>query len=204
MKTRAAFREAIQADLYRHKGRKGTSALLKTLRKNRSFKITFWFRVAKYYKRKNPILGFVAKRMYRRVCRRYNIDLPLNTEVGKGLIIYHCYGMVVHEKAVIGDNCMLAHQVTLAFEKGAAPVVGDRVRIAPGAKVVGGITIGSGSVVGANAVVVKDVPHNSVAVGVPARVLDRPFVEAEERYFWPPHSADYQAQPSESSLSPIS
>lgn len=193
--TRAGFREAIRADLYRHKGKQGTSAMLKALMRNRSFQITYWFRVAKYYSAKNPLIGFLARRMYRRVCRRYNVDLPLKTQLGKGLIIYHCYGMVVHGKSVIGDNCMLAHQVTLAFEKGAAPVIGDRVRIAPGAKVVGGVEVGSGSVVGANAVVVKHIPANSVAVGVPARALDRPFVDEEERYYWPPQQPQ-QAPPS--------
>jgi serine O-acetyltransferase len=91
---------------------------------------------------------------------------------------------VVHGDAVIGDNILLTHQVTLATEKGKAPVIGNCVRISPGAKIVGGVQIGDNVVVGANAVVVKDVPSNTVAVGVPARVLDRPFEEFAERYYW--------------------
>jgi len=183
--TKAERNEAIAADLYRLKGKKGRKALLKALRKHRSFKITFWFRQAQYYNQhENNAMAFICKRIYLRICRKYNVDLPLKTKVGKGLIIYHCYGLVVHGDSVIGDNCMLAHQVTLAFEKGAAPQVGDRVRIAPGAKVVGGVSIGDDVVVGANAVVVKDVPSGCVTVGIPNRILDRPFKDEEERYYW--------------------
>lgn len=69
---------------------------------------------------------------------------------------------------------------------GVAPVLGDRVRIAPGVKIVGGVRIGNDCVIGANAVVIRDIPEHSVAVGVPARVLDRPFEEFAERYYWPP------------------
>lgn len=183
--TKAELKEAIAADLYRFKGRSGQKALLKTLRKERSFQITFWLRQAQYYTfNQNKLMGFVCRRIYKRVCQRYNVDLPVKTRVGKGLIIYHCYGLVVHQDAVIGDNCMLAHQVTLAYEKGAAPVIGNQVRIAPGAKVVGGVSIGDNVVVGTNAVVVKDVPANSVTVGIPNKILNRPFVDEDNRYYW--------------------
>jgi serine O-acetyltransferase len=186
MKT-GELKEYLAADLYRHKGRKGTAAMLKTLRKNRSFKITFWLRLAQWARVSAPFgVKQLLRWQYRRVCRRYCVDLPETTQIGKGLIIYHCYGLVVNGKSIIGDNVMLAHQITLADERGQAPVIGDRVRIAPGAKVIGGVTIGDGVVVGANCVVVKDVPPNSVTVGIPNRVIAAPYDDDADRYYWPP------------------
>lgn len=183
----AELKEYLAADLYRHKGRKGTAAMLKTLRKNRSFKITFWLRLAQWGRQSAPPgLKQLLRWQYRRVCRRYCVDLPETTQIGKGLIIYHCYGLVVNGKSLIGDNVMLAHQITLADEQGKAPIIGDRVRIAPGAKVIGGVEIGEGVVVGANCVVVKDVPPHTVTVGIPNRVIPHPYDDDAERYYWPP------------------
>ena len=179
----------IKADLYRHKGRNGTAAMFKTLRKSRSFKITFWFRMAGWARKSGPpVLKQLIIRQYRRVARRYCVDLPEQTQIGPGLIIYHCYGLVVNEKSVIGANCMLAHQITLADEKGAAPVIGDRVRLAPGVKVIGGVKIGDGVVVGANAVVVNDVPDHSISVGIPNRVINKAYEDDADRFYWPPAS----------------
>ncbi|WNJ19756.1 hypothetical protein [Pontibacter sp. G13] len=176
---------AIQADLHRHKGRSGTKALIKTLRKSRSFKITFWFRLAQYMNQHMiPVVGHLIKWKYRRVTNRYCVDLPLGTQVGKGLMIYHCYGLVVHQDTVIGDNCSLSHQVTLAVEKGGTPVLKDKVRVSPGAKIVGGVTLGTGVVVGANSVVIKDVPDHAITVGIPNRIINRPYEDDANRYYF--------------------
>jgi serine O-acetyltransferase len=180
------LKEYIMSDLYRHRGRKGWPAVFKLLRKNRSFKITFWLRVAQYARtNKVPVLAQLSAWKYRQICHRYCIDFPFETQVGKGLIIYHCYGLVVNGNAIIGNNVMLAHQVTLAFENGGAPVVGDRVRIAPGAKLVGRVSVGDDALVGANTVVLTDVPVNSIAIGIPNRTIERTAPEGVERYFWP-------------------
>lgn len=180
-------KERIASDLYRHEGRAGFGAMLKTLRNSRSFKITFWFRLAQFVQASGiPVVKQLVKWQYRRVTTRYCVDLPVRTTVGKGLIIYHCYGMVIHEDSMIGDNCMLAHQVTLATEKGGAPVIGNQVRIAPGAKIVGGVDVGDYVVVGTNCVVVRDIPAHCVSVGIPNKIIDRPYEDDANRYFWPP------------------
>lgn len=179
------LKEYIRSDLYRFHGRTDAKEFLLSLLANRSFKITFWYRMANAFGRMRGF-GFLIRWKYRRVCEKYCVDLPWQTKIGKGLRLFHCYGLVVHGDSVIGDNAMIAHQVTLATEKGGAPVLGDRVRIAPGVKIVGGVNVGNDSVIGANAVVVKDVPAGSVAVGVPARILERPFEEFTERHYWPP------------------
>lgn len=97
------------------------------------------------------------------------------TQIGKGFHIAHISGVVVHNEAVIGKNVSISHCVTIGQTKRngevLTPVIGDNVYIAPGAKVIGGISIGNNSVIGANAVVTKDVPENAVVAGVPAKVL---------------------------------
>ena len=98
---------------------------------------------------------------------------PLAT-IGRGLFIDHGMGVVIGETAVIGDDVTLFQGVTLGGtgkERGKRhPTIGHRVVIGAGAKVLGHITIGDDSMVGANAVVVRDVPTHSTVVGVPGRI----------------------------------
>ena len=86
-------------------------------------------------------------------------------------------GIVIGETAEIGDGVMLYHGVTLGgqvlTQTKRHPTIGDNVTIGAGAKVLGPVTIGAGSAVGANAVVTKDVPENSIAVGIPAKFRPR-------------------------------
>ena len=81
----------------------------------------------------------------------------------------HPNGVVVHPEAVIGPNCLLFQQVTIGSgPRPGLPKLGGHVDVGPGAKILGGVTIGDHAVIGANAVVVSDVPAGAVAVGVPA------------------------------------
>jgi serine O-acetyltransferase len=74
----------------------------------------------------------------------------------------------------MGRNCKVYQQVTIGFNHDLkAPVIGDNVEVCCGAKVIGGITIGDNVLIGANSVVVKDVPSNCVVAGVPARIIKR-------------------------------
>jgi serine O-acetyltransferase len=102
------------------------------------------------------------------------IDLPCEARVGRRLRIDHFGGIVVSGDAVIGDDVILRNGVTIGLkntnERG-APVIGNRVDIGAGAKILGPIRIGDGAVIGANAVVIQDVPAGCTAVGIPARVL---------------------------------
>ena len=99
-------------------------------------------------------------------------DIPLNCAIGGGLLLPHPNGVVIHPDARIGPNCLLFQQVTLGTAgRPGAPTLGGQVDIAAGAKVLGGVSIGAHAVVGANAVVLCDVPEGATAVGVPARIL---------------------------------
>lgn len=102
------------------------------------------------------------------------IEIHPGATIGRRLFIDHGMGVVIGETAVIGDDVLLFHNVTLGgrtMSRGKRhPTLGDRVVVGAGAKVLGPVWIGDDAQIGANAVVVKDVPDGSVAVGVPARV----------------------------------
>ncbi len=97
--------------------------------------------------------------------------------IGRRFFIDHGMGVVIGETAEIGDDVMLYHGVTLGGrtrEGGKRhPTLGDGVAVGAGAKILGPITIGAGSAVGANAVVTRDAPEDSILVGVPAKVRTR-------------------------------
>lgn len=102
------------------------------------------------------------------------IELPCETRIGHRLRIEHFGGIIISGDAVIGDDVVLRQGVTIGLkrtgERG-APRIGNRVDIGAGAKILGDITIGDDAVIGANAVVVRDVPPGAVAVGIPARIV---------------------------------
>lgn len=105
------------------------------------------------------------------------IEIHPGATIGQRVFIDHGMGVVIGETAEVGNDVTLYHGVTLggtSIEKGKRhPTIGDRVTIGAGAKVLGNITIGADSRIGANAVVVKTVPENSVVVGVPGQVVRR-------------------------------
>ena len=117
----------------------------------------------------------------------FGIEVPPRVPIGPGLVLMHTQGTVLGA-ATIGRNVTIYHQVTLgavamdfAYTPELRPMVGDGVVIGVGAKVLGRLTLGNGSVVGANAVVLRNVPPRHVAVGIPARMLS-PKSERREGY----------------------
>jgi serine O-acetyltransferase len=121
------------------------------------------------------------------------IEIHPGATIGRRVFIDHGMGVVIGETAVVGDDCTLYHGVTLggtSWNKGKRhPTLESGVVIGAGAKVLGPITVGAGAKIGSNAVVVKDVPANATAVGIPARILE------EEK-------ADKDAQAAKSAKSP--
>lgn len=105
------------------------------------------------------------------------IEIHPGAKIGQRVFIDHGMGVVIGETAEIGDDVTLYHGVTLggtSLNKGKRhPTIGNRVTIGAGAKVLGNITIGDDSRIGANAVVVKSVPENAVVVGVPGQIVKR-------------------------------
>jgi serine O-acetyltransferase len=125
--------------------------------------------------------------LLRRLCDRFywlafrltetltGISIPKSARVGPGLRIYHFGTIIVHANAEIGANCTLRHGVTIGsrVDDGPVPVVEDDVDLGAYAQVLGGVRIGRGARIGAMSVVLCDVPPGAVAVGVPARIINR-------------------------------
>jgi serine O-acetyltransferase len=103
-------------------------------------------------------------------------ELPCEAVIGRRFVIEHIGGIVVSGDAVFGDDCIIRNGVTVGLRNRGlrgSPRLGHRVDIGAGAKLLGPIHIGDDCAIGANAVVLCDVPANSIAVGIPARVIPR-------------------------------
>lgn len=130
------------------------------------------YRVAHFFYK---IHLFFLARLLSQIARHFTgIEIHPGAKIGRRFFIDHGMGVVIGETSIIGDDVLLYQGVTLGgtgLEKGKRhPTIGNNVVIGTGAKVLGNITIGDNSYIGANAVVVKDVPPNSTVVGVPGRI----------------------------------
>jgi serine O-acetyltransferase len=139
------------------------------------FRNLFYYRIGYFYKSSGKLLLKLAKTLYKPLDTLI-IDVPV---IGPGLYIQHGICSLIGAKE-IGENCWINQQVTIGYKEDGYPILGNNVKIAPGAKVLGGITIGDNSVVGANAVVVKNVPPNCTVVGVPAYIIKRDGIKVKE------------------------
>lgn len=121
-------------------------------------------------------LGLIARVMETAAFVVFSCVVPSGARIGDGTkLAYRGLGVVIHRRAVIGRGCLIGPHVVIGGRSGhrEVPVIGDRVFIGAGAKVLGPITVGDGAVIGANAVVIDDVPARAVAAGIPARVIAR-------------------------------
>jgi serine O-acetyltransferase len=100
-----------------------------------------------------------------------NCIIGRGAEFGPGFVLVHATGVVINGQVRGGANVFIEHQVTIGAERRQSPVLGSDVFIGAGAKVIGPVTVGDGARIGANAVVLTDVPPHATAVGIPARVV---------------------------------
>ena len=119
-------------------------------------------------------MKFIARYLSQRARKKTGIEIHPAAEIGKGFVIDHGMGVVIGETTKVGENCIIYQGVTLGGtgkETGKRhPTVGNNVLIGSGAKVLGPVVIGDNSRIAAGAVVLNDIPSDSTAVGVPARV----------------------------------
>ena len=121
-------------------------------------------------------LSLVYKVLYKLVQIVTGIELPCEVPVGRNFVIEHSGGIVVSGFARFGDNCRIRNGVTIGLarvDEPCAPQLGDDVDVGAGAKLLGHIRIGNRVCIGANAVVITDVPDDCIAVGVPAVIKPR-------------------------------
>jgi len=130
------------------------------------------YRLARWlHLRHVPVLPWMLRALNRMA---FGIVLPPSAQLGRQVLLsYQGLGIVIHRRAVIGDRCVIGTGVTIGGRSGhvQVPVIEDDVFTGTGAKALGPVRIGRGASIGANAVVLADVPPYAVAVGVPARVV---------------------------------
>lgn len=120
-------------------------------------------------------LSILYRALFRKIRNTYGIELPYSAQLGRRVIIEHQSGIVIHGDCVIGDDCIIRQGVTMGnryldrpFD---APKLGKRVNVGAGAKLFGNISIGDDVNIGANAVVLTDIPPGKTAVGIPAKII---------------------------------
>ena len=167
---------------------------------NRGMHAVLLYRVSHaLWKGRVPVIPDILTRIAQILC---SIDIAYEAEIGPGLVIVHGFGVVIGNRSVIEGRCCIFHGVTLgnrgsewvgSCETDGMPQVGAGCILSAGAKLLGPIRIGANTVIGANAVVLKDVPDNSIAVGIPARVVGkRPLMDENLKVIQEVH--DIQAQ----------
>ena len=170
-------RRLLSEDLVRYAGRASLTQALKHFLLTPGFKYTVWMRSTGYLKR-YPATRYTLYPFFKLLllrCRhKFGIAIPENTVIGGGLLINRFGGIYVHNDAVIGRNCNITPGVLLGQinrgSKAGAPILGDRVFLGSGAKVVGRVTVGDDAAIGVNALVMTDVPPLGV-MGAPQATL---------------------------------
>jgi len=171
-------RGLIASDLWRYSGRLGAGVFWRHFFATPGFRYSVLLRLYAYL-RASRCGGFGPRQLLvlalHHYSIRYGIDISRDVRIGSGFYIGHFGGIVVNPEVVIGDNCNLSHGVTLGRsnrgERAGCPRIGRNVYIGPGAKVIGRVEVGDDAAIGANAVVLEDVPAGSAVGGVPARVI---------------------------------
>ena len=140
------------------------------MRKNRCAVMRWFYIMQKLHRRNIPILPGLIHRFIRIV---FSCDLPYTCEISENVILVHNgLGVVIHGKTKIGKNTSIYQNVTIGGRNGrGCPTIGEGVFIGAGAFILGGISIGDNSKIGANAVIIEDVPAGATVVGPLARIL---------------------------------
>jgi len=138
------------------------------------FRAAVWYRIANCLH--GTRLTALSTVIMVRTWSKTGAEISPGATIGPGFVLAHPVGVVIGHRAVIGSNCTILQGVTIGenYPKDPEhryPVIGDQVTICAGAKILGDITIGSNTIVGANAVVKDSMPMDSVVVGVPARAV---------------------------------
>lgn len=160
----------IQSDYYRYKGRKDSMwriVAFALLGHEIGFKYSFWLRLSAM---KNPF-RLLAKVIHYLQSKKYSVYIPSSTQIGYGLYIGHCFGIVINRYTKIGNNCNITHLLTIGSNNKTPAIIGDKVYIGPSVSIVEKVMIGDRTTIGAGSVVVKDVPANSTVAGNPAKVI---------------------------------
>jgi serine O-acetyltransferase len=162
--------ENIRADLKAHQGNWGAQGFWALL----VYRFGRWRYSIRWRWLRMPF-SLLYKLLYKFIQIVTGIELPCEASIGRNFVIDHFGGIIISGYAKFGHNCRIRNGVVVGLRRTSdprAPVIGDNVDIGAGAKLLGPISIGNNVVIGANAVVISDVPSDSIAVGVPAVIKE--------------------------------
>lgn len=167
----------IRNDLIHSK--KGIKGFISAYLYNPGFRTLLNHRIGKYFsKSDNIVLRQIGSYYRMRMITKRSCDISYNSKIGKGLKMNHPIGIIIGNNVIIEENVTIFQQVTLGShgKRGLNlryPKIESGVIIYAGAKIIGGVTIGTNAVIGANSVVNIDVPPNCIAVGIPCKILQK-------------------------------
>ncbi|MFR3657257.1 MAG: serine O-acetyltransferase [Gallintestinimicrobium sp.] len=174
-----SLKELVLADLYRYEGKTDTKSFLHAYATYEGFKFSVWLRMCSVARKKKLTKIFIlpiCRMIYRHYKYKYGYDIPYAIEIGPGLQIFHIGG-IVFSPAKCGKNITLSQNTTVGMTihngKKQYPVLQDNIYIAPGAIIIGDITVGSDVAIGSNSVLTKSVEDYSVVVGIPGKVISK-------------------------------
>ena len=174
-----SLRETLRADVFRYMGRASLSAIVIAYLRYPGFRYTYYLRKVAFYSRWKRSFGVFAYLYNRALLNhyrfRYGLDISASTRIGPGFYIGHFGGVVISPYAIFGANINIAQGVTIgATSRGnhiGAPTLEDRVWVGANAIIVGKITIGAEALIAPGAYVNFDVPHKSVVMGNPGKIV---------------------------------
>ncbi|MHC4069699.1 MAG: serine O-acetyltransferase [Planctomycetota bacterium] len=182
------FRDCFTIDLYARTNRRHSfRELCKKLIFDVGYRVVVYYRIAMFFKKvrfPNRLTNLLSSLFILRLCRVPGVEIRTKFEIGAGLSIYHPHDIVIGAGCKIGKNVALYSGITIGARilisidenndpDTRYPTIEDGVTIFSGAKVIGAITIGQNSIIGANSVVNKSFPANSIIAGIPARLINK-------------------------------
>ena len=162
----------------KHPGESMIFTIMKSLYSHPSFAGIIWYRLSRaaWLRKRNVLFGIILilmRCLYPLVRIYSGLELSPSVDLGPGVWIGHFGPTIIHPDTKAGSNLTILHGTTIGEGTGGVPNIGDDVCIGTGVSIIGGIRIGSHVIVGAGAVVTKDIPDNTIAVGIPAKVIPR-------------------------------
>jgi serine O-acetyltransferase len=140
-------------------------------------KLLLTIRRYQYWREKKGIIALCLRKWFVLKHRFWTVmsgaAIELNSRIGGGLLIPHPNGIVIHPHATIGVNCLIFQQVTIGSRGPGIPVIGGHVDIGAGAKILGAVQVGDHAFIAANSLVISNVPAETTAIGVPAKILPK-------------------------------
>lgn len=164
-KNKGELIKLIQSDYYRGYGKnENVWVIAKKAIKSplHPMSFMFWFRIVQYGKC-NRLVRWYAAKMYIKISRIRNLDIPLSTDIGYGFYLGHCMCIVINGGTKIGNNVNISQFLNIGTNHNAPAIIGDNVYIGPHVCVVENVHIGNNATIGAGAVVTKDIPEDATA-----------------------------------------